>query len=173
MLVQGEYDIFIAKMHDSQDKIPSERVSDLIRCGRAIHSVLDRIDDAMERSLGINRSDLRCLNLLEHGPLTPTEIGRRLDLTSGSVTALIDRLVERELVSRMPAPKDRRSTAIELRPMAFAHLGARYRLIAESITEEFENLSDRAHGTAIRNLDALIGAFERGLVEVRRLDNEG
>lgn len=156
-------------MVDSQDKSPPDRAVDLIRCGRGIHAALDRIDEAMERALDINRSDLRCLNLLEHGPLTPTEIGRRLELTSGSVTALVDRLADRGLVARRPAEHDRRSNVIELQPVAFTQLGGRYRLVAESIMQEFDHLSDREHKKAIKNLDGLIRALVRGLEQIREM----
>ncbi|MEM1186278.1 MAG: MarR family transcriptional regulator [Planctomycetota bacterium] len=159
-------------MNDSQDKIEAKRALDLIRCGRAIHATLDRIDEAMERSLEINRTDLRCLNLLEHGPLTPKEIGRRLDLTSGSVTPLVDRLVERGLVSRRPSDHDRRSSVIALQTKAFEQLGGRYRLVADAIMQEFADLDDIDHAKAVKNLDSLIRALERGLDKVSDVGNE-
>lgn len=156
-------------MLESQDKMPSNRAQDLIRCGRAIHGTLDQIDEAMERALDVNRSDLRCLNVLEHGPLTPTEIGRRLDMTSGSVTALVDRLADRGLVSRNPSEHDRRSNVVQLQPGAFQQLGQRYRLVAESITQAFDHLTDRDHKRAVENLDELIRALRHGLERIQNL----
>jgi DNA-binding MarR family transcriptional regulator len=54
---------------------------------------------------------------LEHlgmdGPLGPTELGRRLAVTTGAVTALLDRLARRDYIRREPHPQDRR----RLRPM--------------------------------------------------------
>lgn len=157
-------------MNDSQDKIADKRALELIRCGRAIHAVLDRIDEAMEQSLDINRTDLRCLNLLEHGPLTPKAIGSRLDLTSGSVTPLVDRLAQRGLVSRRPSDQDRRSSVIALQPKAFEQLGGRYRLVANSIMQEFSTLNDDDHTRAIENFDSLVRALQRGLEQVSEVD---
>ncbi|MEM8994889.1 MAG: MarR family transcriptional regulator [Acidobacteriota bacterium] len=134
-----------------------------------MHSAFDRIDEAMERALDINRSDLRCLNLLEHHPLTPTEIGQRLDLTSGAVTALVDRLAGRGLVVRRRSEHDRRSRVVELQPAAFQQLGGRYRLVAESILLEFEHLSDRDHGRAVETLEGLIRALQRGLGRIQEI----
>lgn len=41
---------------------------------------------------------------------------QRLDLTSGSVTALVDRLVQRGLVLRHPDPNDRRGVLVGATP---------------------------------------------------------
>ena len=46
--------------------------------------------------------------------LTPTELARHRLMTSGGMTALIDRLERRGLVSRSPNPKDRRGSLIGL-----------------------------------------------------------
>ena len=158
-------------MHDSQEKDSSQRAFELVECGRAIHGVLDQIDRAMEESLNINSSDLRCLNELEHDPLTPTELGRRLGLTSGSMTALIDRLSLRGLVTREQSPTDRRSSVVRMEANAFSHLGSRYRLVAESLAEEFGDLSGEEHEMAVEHLKALIRAFERGLARVKQIES--
>ena len=46
--------------------------------------------------------------------LTPTELARHRLMTSGGMTALIDRLERRGLVSRSPNPNDRRGSLIRL-----------------------------------------------------------
>ncbi len=45
----------------------------------------------------------------QEGPLTPRDLGKRLGLTSGSVTALLDRLGKSGFVTRAQNPDDRRS----------------------------------------------------------------
>src|SRR5829696_6938372 len=49
---------------------------------------------AMARRTGLGLSEMAALEHLRHshGGLTPTELGRRLSLSSGAVTALVDRL---------------------------------------------------------------------------------
>ena len=65
------------------------------------------------RRAGISRSDYDALEALdEHGPLTPGELGALLSLTSGSVTALVDRLERLGSVSRTPHPDDRRKVVV-------------------------------------------------------------
>ena len=61
------------------------------------------------RHVGLSRSDYNALEALdEHGSLTPGELAPRLTLTSGSVTALVDRLERLGWASRDRHPEDRR-----------------------------------------------------------------
>lgn len=62
-------------------------------------------------------SDFAILEALLHkGPQTVSELGHRIDLTSGSMTTAIDRLEDRKLVSRSDHPTDRRTWVIHLTP---------------------------------------------------------
>src|SRR4030095_7056965 len=56
---------------------------------------------AIARKVGVNSSDLECLDLiLLNGPSTAGEIARRTGLTSGAGTGLIDRPERLGLVAR-------------------------------------------------------------------------
>jgi len=73
----------------------------------------DRWIDALCRHVGISRSDHDALEALdEHGSLTPGELGRLLSLTSGSVTALVDRLEKLGWAERRSHPDDRRKVIV-------------------------------------------------------------
>ena len=65
---------------------------DIVGACRRLHAPIDRLDELAANKAGVSRSDLRCLNLLEFGPLPATAIAKQLKLATGSVTALIDRL---------------------------------------------------------------------------------
>lgn len=47
-----------------------------------------------------------------YGPLSAKEVAHRVQMGSGATTALIDRLVKRGFVERVPHPSDRRSILI-------------------------------------------------------------
>ena len=67
--------------------------------------------------LGLNGTDLQCLNLLDlKGSLKPGEIARWCALTTGGVTVILDRLEKAGYIRREPNPADRRSSII--RPVA-------------------------------------------------------
>ena len=73
----------------------------------------DRFDDAVARRFGISLADLRALDHLQiSGGMTPGQLAERLQLSSGAVTALVDRMERLDLVERRPHPSDRRSTLV-------------------------------------------------------------
>ena len=102
---------------------------------RRLGEVLDRFDDDVARSLGVHRSDLRAMHLLEHGPVTAGAIASHLELTTGSVTALITRLVNAGLVTRTVDRDDRRVVNVSLRQEAWQRLAAVYGPAGRRVTE--------------------------------------
>lgn len=67
--------------------------------------------------LGMCTSDFGALETLLHkGPLPVNTLGRKLLLTSGSITTAIDRLERRGLVERRNDPSDRRARVVHLTP---------------------------------------------------------
>jgi MarR family 2-MHQ and catechol resistance regulon transcriptional repressor len=86
--------------------------------------VLFRAARAVERNalksvtcLGLGLSDFAVLELLLHKGAQPVNrIGRKVLLTSGSITTAVDRLEARGLVHRAVAEKDLRSRIVELTP---------------------------------------------------------
>src|SRR4030088_354592 len=78
------------------------------RVRHAEHSIL---------SLDMCLSDFATLEVLLHkGPQKLTEIGRRINLTSGAVTTAIDRLESGSLVARALDGADRRTRVVSLTP---------------------------------------------------------
>lgn len=62
-------------------------------------------------------SDFAVLEALLHrGPLLVNQIGRKVLLTSGSITSAIDRLEAKGLVERRAADDDRRARVVHLTP---------------------------------------------------------
>ena len=83
----------------------------LSRCYRAVSQIAESsIADA-----GLCLSDFAALEALLHkGPLTITEIQAKVLLASGSMTAAVDRLERKGLVTRRATPSDRRAKVLEL-----------------------------------------------------------
>ena len=81
---------------------------------KAAHAVEQNAVESVSRS-GLGLSDFAVLELLVHkGPLPVNDIGRRVFLTSGSITAAIDRLESRKLVRRARHAEDRRLRLVDL-----------------------------------------------------------
>jgi MarR family 2-MHQ and catechol resistance regulon transcriptional repressor len=65
--------------------------------------------------LGLGLSDFAVLEALLHKGAQPVNvIGKRVLLTSGSITTAIDRLESRNLVRRTPHPEDQRARLVQL-----------------------------------------------------------
>lgn len=83
---------------------------------KAHRSVSAHVEDSVARH-GLCLSDFMALEALLHrGPLTIGEIGAKVLLTSGSMTAAVDRLEKMGLVRREFTEKDRRARVIQLTP---------------------------------------------------------
>jgi DNA-binding MarR family transcriptional regulator len=92
---------------------------------RLINDVITRIRAMSERTaqmsscaaavIGINTTDLACINMLLNGPLTPGEMARRVGLTTAAMTGVLDRLEQGGFVTRTRDPRDRRRVLVEFR----------------------------------------------------------
>jgi MarR family transcriptional regulator, 2-MHQ and catechol-resistance regulon repressor len=81
---------------------------------KAAHAVERKAVDSV-KGLGLSLSDFAVLEVLLHkGPQSVNVIGRKVLLTSGSITTAIDRLEARELVYRTCDPQDKRARLVHL-----------------------------------------------------------
>ena len=109
----------------------------------------------MARDLGLTVSEMAaCDHLHMDGPLTPGELGVRLGLSSGAVTALVDRLAERGYVERRPNPADRRSVRVSLLPQPPRNVG-RLNVVMERAVREMSTLDAREAAAVARVMNAL------------------
>jgi DNA-binding MarR family transcriptional regulator len=85
---------------------------------RAVLIAGDRYRAAVAEHFGIGAVESVVLSLLSEAgqPLTPHQIGSRMLLSSGTVTAILDRLEKAGHIRRTQHPTDRRSRLIVLTP---------------------------------------------------------
>jgi len=81
---------------------------------RALSTEIDRLDQAAADRYGLNRTDMRALDIVGRaGPLAPTDLARLLGFTTGGVTTVLDRLERAGYVHRRPDTADRRRLVVE------------------------------------------------------------
>ncbi len=81
---------------------------------RANQRATDTVDELLAESLGINRTDARCMDILDqHGRMSAGDLAQESRLTTGAITAVIDRLERAGLARRVPDPSDRRRVLVE------------------------------------------------------------
>jgi DNA-binding transcriptional ArsR family regulator len=82
---------------------------------RKTNSLMQLMGQAAADRIGINATDLNCLNILSFsGELTAGELARETGLTTASITGVTDRLEEAGYVRRERDPRDRRRVVIRL-----------------------------------------------------------
>ncbi|MGH2690019.1 MAG: MarR family winged helix-turn-helix transcriptional regulator, partial [Actinomycetota bacterium] len=110
---------------------------------RMNQNAVDRFDETVARYLGINRTDGRCLDILaRRGPLPAGELAREARVTTGSTTAMVDRLSRQGYVRRVRDESDRRRVVVELTDECGDLLAGLFGPVAEEGTAVFEALSD-------------------------------
>lgn len=125
----------------------------------------DRALRQVYRRHGIDSGEYDVLAALRRsGPpyqLTPTELYRDMIVTSATMTERLDRLEQRRLIRRQPAPRDRRSILITLTPQGHTLIDrARGDLLAAEATL-LEGLTPRDRSTLATLLAALAEALEQ------------
>jgi DNA-binding MarR family transcriptional regulator len=95
----------------------SELIDELIREFRESGNQDGAFDNLAAARLGVNETDLHCLNLIENaGGLTAGELAVGSGLTTGAVTGVIDRLEKAGYARRVPDKQDRRRVKLEVTP---------------------------------------------------------
>ena len=86
---------------------------------RVLRAADDSADQAIADYHGINRTDARCLDIIERlGGITAGRLARESGLSTGAVTTVLDRLERAGLARRTSDPGDRRRVLVEMTPAA-------------------------------------------------------
>jgi len=111
-------------------------------------------------------SDFAVLEAVLHkGPLPVNDIGRRVGLTSGSITAAVDRLEAQRLVERRAHPGDRRARIVHLTPEGKRLISGVFVEHARDMARATSVLSSSERATLIRLLKKLGLDAARALAE--------
>ena len=84
---------------------------------REYSSAVDALNQVVGEGMGVNRTDHRVLEILSRrGPMTAGELAKASLLTTGAVTAVVDRLERVGYARRVHDTEDRRRVLIEETP---------------------------------------------------------
>jgi DNA-binding MarR family transcriptional regulator len=132
-------------------------VDQLISLARAHEAANDAFDEVAREKLGVNRTDLRCLNIVENqGPVNASRLAELSGLTTAAVTAVLDRLERAGYARRVRDHEDRRQVLVEVTP-----------LLAERATPIWGPLGEEARAVLNRlsteELESLMGFYRMGI----------
>lgn len=127
-----------------QRKTRPELLSHLNEALRKVGAQSVLLSDAVSRLVGLNSTDLECLDLLLlSGATTAGQLASHCGLTTGAMTAVIDRLERAGFARRRRDRTDRRRVLVEALPRVVQEIGPLYRPLARSTDSLHEEYDDR------------------------------
>jgi DNA-binding MarR family transcriptional regulator len=130
----------------------------------------DRYRESVANQLAVGTSEVVALGyLFQEGPLTPRELGLRLNLTSGSITALLDRLENSGFVARSQHPDDRRSLLATVTPAGRHAMQYFYEQLDTMVGDTLEQYPD----LPLETLSGLVSATGELLTARARAAKDG
>jgi DNA-binding MarR family transcriptional regulator len=116
------------------------------------------------RELALGPSDVMALgHLYHHGPMTPRELGQKMGMTSGTITALLDRVEKAGFLTRANNPADRRSLLINTTPAGRHAMEWLYEQFDEVIRNALTGNTGLASGEVESFLELLGNALDAGI----------
>jgi len=141
--------------------VKKETVEELIELQRRIDR--DRrqyeLDAWMSLNLGIGQ--LKTLFFISNrGATTTGKLATALKVTPTNVTGIIDRLLEKDLITRIGDPDDRRVLVLRTTPKGDELVAELRQKRRERMTELFKNLSDKEAEIVAQGLKIMVKAID-------------
>lgn len=135
--------------------------------GLLLHEIV-QLSRAFERQVGhaleVNSTDLSAMeHLMQEGPLTPSELSRRLDISTAATTLVVDRLVALGHAQRHPHTSDRRKVVVVPAPSSVARAFMELRPVIGGVAELAEDLSVAERDVVEAFLARVVGVYRSSL----------
>ncbi|WP_436535506.1 MarR family winged helix-turn-helix transcriptional regulator [Actinoplanes sp. HUAS TT8] len=125
-----------------------------------------RFERRIARDLGVDRPGLEAMDhLISAGPTSPTDLARRLDISTAATSLVLNRLEASGHIRRERHPTDGRKLVVTAsEPSA----DEAHRLVAPligGVEDLIATLSDQESATVLKFLDALIQVYDNGAAD--------
>ena len=162
-----------------EQEIRQALIDELFEERRVLGAANGIADQAVADYHGVNRTDARCLDIIERlGGVTAGRLASESGLSTCAVTTVLDRLERAGLARRTSDPTDRRRVLVEMTPAAREANEELYRPLVEAATEQLLRYSDeelallRTYHRASRALTEAHAERVRGLLSRRAQERE-
>jgi DNA-binding MarR family transcriptional regulator len=120
---------------ESRDDVLSE-VAEELRLSGVTNDIADQV---VADYLGLNRTDTRCLDIIERlDGVSAGRLASQAGLSTGAVTTVLDRLERAGYARRVQDPGDRRRVLVELTPAARRELQQLYAPLTDATMRQLE-----------------------------------
>jgi DNA-binding MarR family transcriptional regulator len=129
------------------------------------------ISDTVAKLVGLNSTDLECLDLIGlAGPTTAGRLAAHTGLTTGAMTAVIDRLERAGCARRVRNAEDRRCVVVEALPDRVRQISALYQPVATAVSRLNEEYNDRQLAVVVDYLSRAVTLAAEHLVWLQQQD---
>jgi DNA-binding MarR family transcriptional regulator len=116
-------------------KSKKELIVDLLSSGREMSGRIILFHQALASQFGLNATDYKCLDIAKHeATVTAGRLAELTGLTTGAITAALDRLEHAGFVRRERDGTDRRKVIVHILPGGQAKLGPFFAKLAGAMT---------------------------------------
>jgi DNA-binding MarR family transcriptional regulator len=137
---------------------------------RRQQAAYDRFHDAVAGYLKINRTDLRCLDLLDQrGRQTAGELSEATGLSTGAVTVMLDRLERAGYARRVRDPGDRRRVMVEPTELARKYAAEIYAPLTAQAAPLYDRFTSQELDTIVTFLQTVNEFFSGQIARVEAL----
>jgi len=144
-----------------RQEVTTHRASLLIR---EILNLNEQFEAHLGAELTVNRTDLEAMEqLIMDGPLSPTELARRLEITTAAATTVVDRLIAVGHVTREPHPTDRRGILVVPAPASIGRAMGTLMPMIRGIDSAIDEFDPAEQATITAYLSAVATAYRTQL----------
>jgi DNA-binding MarR family transcriptional regulator len=152
------------KSSTSRSSVAPDASASIAEQLREIASLSTQFQKHVGHSLSVNDTDLSAMeHLMMSGPLSPTDLARRLEISTAAATVMVDRLTALGHVHREPHAHDRRKVVVVPTPSSVEAAFETLAPMLSGVARVTAQLPAADHEVVTKFLSEVIGVF-RGAI---------
>lgn len=142
------------------------RTDDSLIALRRILRATEMYSRELAQSAGLTPAQLRVLQIVDmQDGVTPKKLSQQMQVSQATVTALVDKLVARDMVRRLPSESDRRQTHIVITTLGHASLEQAPDALQQRYVRAFESLPDWEQAQLVSSLERVAAMLDAAEID--------
>jgi DNA-binding MarR family transcriptional regulator len=145
-----------------------DRVDESLIALRRILRATEQYERDLAAAAGLSPAQLRVLQIIAGKPdmtVTPKTLAQQMGVTQATVTSVVDKLVARGFVRRMPSETDRRQTNVILTVTGRSALEEAPDALQQRYVREFVKLADWEQAQLVASLERVAAMMDAHLID--------